>query len=126
MKPKVTEKQGGVKRKLDEPTVASKQVKSDGKSIISEEERRRQDRDSRSLFIKEIAKKAKDAEITGLVTGLDSFRRKKNSNFGWLVFNTVADCKKAHDVLSKSKIQGKALYVDFCLSESKAPKERTF
>ncbi|VDM65748.1 unnamed protein product [Strongylus vulgaris] len=103
--------------------------KLDEHAIVDEENKRRQERDERSLFIKGFPKNTKTKDLEALHADIETVRHRKGTSFAWFVFRTEASCKKAHTMLSSAKIGGKPLFVDFCGSKSakegvvgKAPK----
>uniref|UniRef100_A0A915DDQ5 RRM domain-containing protein n=1 Tax=Ditylenchus dipsaci TaxID=166011 RepID=A0A915DDQ5_9BILA len=89
----------------------------DQKSIISEEERRREDRNKKSLFVKGVAKKMKPTDLRALHPDILSVRV-VGAN-AWLIFPTEAACEKAHGAITSKKFEGKPMVVDFCGSKSK-------
>ncbi|EPB78340.1 hypothetical protein ANCCEY_02570 [Ancylostoma ceylanicum] len=101
-----TKKIDGVKSKLDQS------------AVVDEENKRRLERDERSLFIKGFPKNTKTKDLEALHADIESVRHRKGTSFAWFVFRTEASCKKAHSMLSAAKIDGKPLFVDFCGSKS--------
>ncbi|KJH43687.1 hypothetical protein DICVIV_10306, partial [Dictyocaulus viviparus] len=108
----------GVKRKAMADDRSAKHIKLDETSIINEENRRRQERDERSLFIKGLPKNTKTKELEGLCSDIETVRHLKGSSFAWIVFSNEASCNKAYGELSNVKVGGKELTVDFCGSKS--------
>ncbi|KAJ1369826.1 hypothetical protein KIN20_031398 [Parelaphostrongylus tenuis] len=93
----------GVKRKATGDESVAKHPKLDESFIISEENRRRQERDERSLFIKGFPKKTKTKELEDLHPDIESVRHRKGSAFAWIVFRNEASCSKAHNFFSTTK-----------------------
>uniref|UniRef100_A0A914DHW1 RRM domain-containing protein n=1 Tax=Acrobeloides nanus TaxID=290746 RepID=A0A914DHW1_9BILA len=83
-------------------------------SIMKEEERRRQERNSRSLFIKGLPPKLTDSDLKALHSDIASVRRRKT--VGWIIFNTKEAADKAKQKLSQLVLPGesKPLFVDYC------------
>ncbi|PIO67486.1 hypothetical protein TELCIR_10763 [Teladorsagia circumcincta] len=114
--------QQGTKRKAVANDVPSKHIKLDESIIVDEENKRRQERDERSLFIKGFPKNTKTKELEELHADIETVRHRRGSSFAWIVFRNEAACTKAHGTLSKAKVGGKNVIVDFCGSKSsKAP-----
>ncbi|KHJ93544.1 hypothetical protein OESDEN_06544 [Oesophagostomum dentatum] len=90
----------------------------DENAVLDEENKRRQERDERSLFIKGFPKNTKTKDLEALHADIETVRHRKGSSFAWLVFRNEAACKKAHDTLSSTKVGGKSLFVDYCGSKS--------
>ncbi|KAK6055990.1 hypothetical protein COOONC_06503, partial [Cooperia oncophora] len=114
--------QQGVKRKAVDNDQPTKHIKLDESIIVDEENKRRQERDERSLFIKGFPKNTKTKELEQLHADIETVRHRRGSSFAWIVFRNEAACTKAHGMLSKAKLGGRSLIVDFCGSRSsKAP-----
>ena len=88
----------------------------DQTSILSEEERRREERNKKSLFVKGVGKSMKASDLKGLHPDVVDVR--VVSSHAWLIFPSEAACAKAHKALSAKKVNGKPLVVDFCGSKS--------
>lgn len=114
----------GIKRKAAIDDSTPKRVKLDEDFIINEENKRRQERDDRSLFIKGFPKNTKTKELEDLHPDIESVRHRKGSSFAWIVFRNEASCNKAHDSLSTAKVGGKKVKVDFCgVKSTKKPQK---
>ncbi|VDO59306.1 unnamed protein product [Haemonchus placei] len=57
-------------------------------------------------------------DLEELHADVESVRHRRGSSFAWIVFRNEAACSKAYETLSKSKIGGRNLTVDFCGSKS--------
>ncbi|KAK6028496.1 hypothetical protein OSTOST_05454 [Ostertagia ostertagi] len=110
--------QQGVKRKAVANDLPSKHIKLDQSTIVDEENKRRQERDERSLFIKGFPKNTKTKELEELHADIETVRHRRGSSFAWIVFRNEAACEKAHGTLSKAKVGGRNVIVDFCGSKS--------
>ncbi|ETN71707.1 hypothetical protein NECAME_14133, partial [Necator americanus] len=117
---KIQDANQGLKRKaVDVPNEReAKHAKLDENVVVDEENKRRQERDERSLFIKGFPKNTKTQDLEALHADIETVRHRKGTSFAWLVFRNQASCKKAHSTLSITKIGGKPLFVDFCGSKS--------
>ncbi|CAJ0936517.1 unnamed protein product, partial [Mesorhabditis belari] len=115
-----------VKRKAEEPVKgapSAKASKLDVNEVIAEEEKRRQERDERSLFIKGFPKSMTQAELEKIHPDVEGVRSKKGRSFGWLIFKNANACNLAYKTLSKMKIKGMPLFVDYCGKRSTQEKE---
>uniref|UniRef100_A0A915DXG4 Uncharacterized protein n=1 Tax=Ditylenchus dipsaci TaxID=166011 RepID=A0A915DXG4_9BILA len=81
-------------------------------SIKEEEQRRRQDRSDKSLFIKGVAKKMNAGDLKALHPGVVAVRILSQN--AWLVFASESACAKAYDAISAKTVDGKPIDVDRC------------
>lgn len=88
--------------------------------VISEEERRKEERDKRSLFVKGFGKETKEAALKKLHADIVSVRLAKTH--AWLIFSTEAACDKAFATINKANVGGGQLQADFCGPKSKHSK----
>jgi len=93
--------------------------------ILKEEERRRKERNSRSLFVKGVSPKMKDSDLKNLSPDIIHVNRKKS--VAWLLFNSKEACDKAYTKISEIKLGKDKLVVDFCDDRStyKPEKQRS-
>ncbi|KAI1733060.1 nucleolin [Ditylenchus destructor] len=103
-------------KKVEQPAAKQARV-GDSKSIASEEERRREERNKKSLFLKGVNKNMKLSELKALHPDIAAVRTA--GAHAWLIFSTEAACDKAYAAISKKKAEGKPIAVDFCGSKSK-------
>ncbi|WKY14235.1 hypothetical protein Q1695_000070 [Nippostrongylus brasiliensis] len=123
-KPKLARQ--GVKREAesDDRDVKHIKIELDESVIVEEENKRRKERDERSLFIRGFPKNTKAKELEELSEDIETVRHRRGSSFAWIVFRNEASCTKAHGTLTKAMLGGKPLSVDFCGSRAKGSKAR--
>ncbi|KHN89166.1 hypothetical protein Tcan_18629 [Toxocara canis] len=97
----------------------------DSKGVLSEEERRRNERDRKSLFVRGFNKNTTPAQLKALHSDIVSVRHMPSRTFAWLIFASEEHCDKAFEVISKQSVNGKQLTVDFCGVKSKHPPKQT-
>ncbi|VDN00743.1 unnamed protein product [Thelazia callipaeda] len=93
----------------------------DAKDVIGEEQRRREERDRKSLFVKGLPKDVKQEELKALHDGILHLflTRSKIFSFAWLIFDSEDACDRAYEKVSKQVVGGRALIVDFCGAKAK-------
>ncbi|VDN92765.1 unnamed protein product [Brugia pahangi] len=106
----------GVKRKCeDEPLLKPE----DAKEVIKEEQKRRDERDKKSLFVRGLPKDVKLGQLKALHNDILYVRHMPHRNFAWLIFASEKLCEKAYEDISKQTVEGRTLTVDFCGSKAK-------
>nr|CRZ22461.1 Bm4893 [Brugia malayi] len=106
----------GVKRKYeDEPLLKPE----DAKEVIKEEQKRRDERDKKSLFVRGLPKDVKLGQLKALHNDILYVRHMPHRNFAWLIFASEKLCEKAYEDISKQTVEGRTLTVDFCGSKAK-------
>jgi RNA recognition motif-containing protein len=116
----------GQKRKTDDvaPTTSKQPKLANNDAVLGEEDRRRHDRDERSLYVKGFPKGTSQSDLKALHPDIIGVRLMPERTFAWVMFTTTDACNKAFSAVSKAKISGKELTVDYCGQQSKTYKDR--
>ncbi|OZC10668.1 hypothetical protein X798_02417, partial [Onchocerca flexuosa] len=106
----------GIKRKCEDgPSLKLE----DAKEVIKEEQKRREERDKKSLFVRGLPKDVKLGQLKALHNDILYVRHMPHRNFAWLIFASEKLCEKAYEDISKQTIEGRTLTVDFCGAKAK-------
>ncbi|EJW86198.1 hypothetical protein WUBG_02892, partial [Wuchereria bancrofti] len=106
----------GVKRKCEDGPLLKPE---DAKDVIKEEQKRRDERDKKSLFVRGLPKDVKLGQLKALHNDILYVRHMPHRNFAWLIFASEKLCEKAYEDISKQTVEGRTLTVDFCGSKAK-------
>ncbi|CAG9540278.1 unnamed protein product [Cercopithifilaria johnstoni] len=106
----------GVKRKWEGGPVLKLE---DAKDVVREEQKRREERDKKSLFVRGLPKDVKLGQLKALHNDILYVRHMPHRNFAWLIFASEKLCEKAYEDISKQTVEGRTLAVDFCGAKAK-------
>ncbi|VDK82168.1 unnamed protein product [Litomosoides sigmodontis] len=106
----------GTKRKWETGPVLKLE---DAKDVVKEEQKRREERDKKSLFVRGLPKDVKVGQLKALHNDILYVRHMPHRNFAWLIFASEKLCEKAYEDISKQTVEGRTLTVDFCGAKAK-------